>query len=1338
MNAIKLFVLVAGVVCGTLAFAETYTWTGGGDGVSWKSPANWGGSGYPSAAADVAKFEKAATVTLDTGSVTDIAYLTVATKGIEVTVNATEGSAIRLNAAPNSWGNGLVTAKGAILHMNAPVIRENRFDWWNRGIMTFGAVVTNVNNGNNTFLSAGTNIFTHGGGYYQDCGACYLGNGFTDDCSSWMTIELEDDAFFRVPNSVLNVNYAANNRQSVLIRQNGAGTLLEALALDLGYYAANTNQVAAYELISGHLVVSNFFLADYMPASYYQTGGTATVYNLSFQQNQASKLDFKVHGGRLEVTSEISFPANAKMAISLKDCTIACANSYSIAAKVKMSGTITFEVPSGKVVTIACAPECAPGLKFVKTGAGELKIDCDMPMPHIDVQAGIVRCATGRELFNPEGDYTSRFVHIARGGQFIQTDATTRLTAPLEVDCDVSEDGSAAGECRITSGRCGFFCRSFATNGVKLAQGRYDGGFCKAFPMETYFWLHVPYTWTGAAGDCKYGTAGNWAENVVPPVDESTTFIDLSQATNLIMTSTLTIGGFIFNGNGGDRKLLVTRAGTSYVWRMGTGSYYSSSFVGPGREVVFRETEFRRQGSYMAITGGGRITVEGDNAIRHENAAWGENATPYLCLDLDLNFQFCTSSVPNRYFTFFSYQDVSNARIFFGKGLDVEMGTFIFTQSGFTTLRSCTQTDGKVSFDQIWLVNHAQASANPTTYYLEGGELIARTKLALGSRVMEKQRFRGEHFRMTGGILRTPLIEDECNSNYLYLLGGDAYLGAGGIKHTHDETYCGDLGSDGKTRGEKQIPNTTPSFQWGGTVVHAADDFAIDVDTELISNGGTPAIDTAGHTVTFRDAAISGSASWTKTGEGTLVLDGTIGFTGKLTVEEGLLRIGGNATFTAKPNIVLTNEESIELPQGAEIEVAALTVAGVRKTGSVSIGGGTITVAPVNGMWIGGASGNWSDAANWANGVVPTDGTTAVDFSLATADETVIALDRAITLGEVRGPAGGRTVTIRGSQTVTFAAPSSVTLPYGAKLVVEAPMSVPGYLDIYGGGEVVLAGDDAGSDGKYLIAHGGSTLALRGNPGTLGGLVAVTAAGSERYSTIRIEDGADVSYPNFPPHSSLDDSIGGRLEIVGGVYRVTNAGLEVGGNASRREILDVRGGLITFGSYTKGYINLQVNLYGGKVFCQNYYSRALFDSRTEVNVYGPVTFENEVKEHSLINALGGEGSFAYAGTSKFVLGGSIAALTNLSATVSGTLTVNADAAKTVSPETTVVLGGDAKLELDYDGTVTVRALYRNGKQLRKGLYGEGVAPSRRLAPIVGRGFLNVLEGDPSGGLIIIR
>ena len=87
-----LFIVIAAI--NSTAFA--YTWTGGGNDGLWTTSANWGlPSGYPNDSNAEVIFSGNATVSLNTGSQTDVAYIKVTAGNVVIT--ATSGSSLKIN-----------------------------------------------------------------------------------------------------------------------------------------------------------------------------------------------------------------------------------------------------------------------------------------------------------------------------------------------------------------------------------------------------------------------------------------------------------------------------------------------------------------------------------------------------------------------------------------------------------------------------------------------------------------------------------------------------------------------------------------------------------------------------------------------------------------------------------------------------------------------------------------------------------------------------------------------------------------------------------------------------------------------------------------------------------------------------------------------------------------------------------------------------------------------------------------------------------------------------------------------------------------------------------------
>ncbi len=153
-------------------------------------------------------------------------------------------------------------------------------------------------------------------------------------------------------------------------------------------------------------------------------------------------------------------------------------------------------------------------------------------------------------------------------------------------------------------------------------------------------------------------------------------------------------------------------------------------------------------------------------------------------------------------------------------------------------------------------------------------------------------------------------------------------------------------------------------------------------------------------------------------------------------------------------------------------------------------------------LWNVDASGNWSVASNWSNGVPNGDGKRATLGSAITAPRST-TLDAPITLGSLRFQ-GTEPQTLAGTQTLTLSEPfegnAQLDVVAGASGVIDTPVNLATNttVSIANGGALQLNGD--------LTTNGGITLSKTG-PGTL-------ESKNYRLATLDIQDGVARILPN--------------------------------------------------------------------------------------------------------------------------------------------------------------------------------------------------------------------------------
>ena len=141
--------------------AAAYTWTGGGDGVTWNSATNWGGSGYPSASADTATISSTASnITIPSGLniagiTTGGTYSGTLTQGGTMTLGTTGltigAGTLTLNGSAMTL-NGLFSMTGGTFNMSSSTISKGTGNW------TYTAGTINPETSTVVFSSSGVSI----------------------------------------------------------------------------------------------------------------------------------------------------------------------------------------------------------------------------------------------------------------------------------------------------------------------------------------------------------------------------------------------------------------------------------------------------------------------------------------------------------------------------------------------------------------------------------------------------------------------------------------------------------------------------------------------------------------------------------------------------------------------------------------------------------------------------------------------------------------------------------------------------------------------------------------------------------------------------------------------------------------------------------------------------------------------------------------------------------------------------------------------------------------------------------------------------------------------------
>ena len=436
--------LVACLAGGLAASGANINWNGKGDGTSWSVGGNWQGGNAPTAS-DRAVFLAGDDLVLnlnDSGTADFAGFAVSSTR--KVTVNSDAGAMLRIAANDDSYWYHVVLSAGSELVLNVPLTCSTGKPLvvYNQktGIARFNSIVSN---GNNTVVSivGGTNYFASGSGLYAPNSTCSFGVGHYDP--GWQSlVSLIGDAFVSAGSVRFGREIECCSADFV---QDGAETRVEVSGgVTMGWNGTFASQHHKYHLKSGTLNVGGEFeFTGRQTASYYQSGGTATVASVSFGSGANNCGEFSVSGGRFECKGAFTLDSNAKPTFSFSDCTFAMGetSNVTISRPTRLSGTVEFEIPAGRTLTIGNATVAA-GTQILQSGGGTLKIypggecrfDSEAPLSLGDMQvapndAAAVVVDEGCEVTVPSltfaGNLVSRGTFKVLGGSFTSSGAVT-------------------------------------------------------------------------------------------------------------------------------------------------------------------------------------------------------------------------------------------------------------------------------------------------------------------------------------------------------------------------------------------------------------------------------------------------------------------------------------------------------------------------------------------------------------------------------------------------------------------------------------------------------------------------------------------------------------------------------------------------------------------------------------------------------------------------------------------------------------------------------------------------------------------------------------------------
>jgi fibronectin-binding autotransporter adhesin len=1090
-------VAVVGLVMTTgFAVAAEYTWISGGADTNWTTPENWqGGTGFPGASGDIATLSAADTVNLNTNGVLSAGRLQFSSSTPKtVTVIGEAGAGLTFSGivAP---GTGINVGGHAdnLLVVAPDVVNPDRIDKMGAGSLELTGSVTcsllsggyslvlgqgkTILSGSSVLTAANSIVGVGNAGYVAELrltnsaalNAKTLQLGVSANPSTEGHLWQDSDDCSATVDQVIIGNLNAGRMNAFYHLRKGT---LTATGITVGFATAGsfeqsggrstiaslTVKEGSFEQSDGASIVSSLAVKG---ASFEQSGGTSDIsaFAIGTTNIVASVM---LSGGRMLLNGDLTTPWIAdKQAFDFSGGTLQVTNSRSVYIPVRVSGTPTFDTPSGGLTLRASLSGDAD---IVKTGSAGLGFQAGMSAAFsgsLTISNGYFGVGSNMELESYDHSTEPLAVKICNGAVFRLVDITSIVTVPLALDIDAGGTIDFANPAGVYN-RGLMVAHSIVTNGVSLPPGRYTTADGFITGVNTACSVVIPIVWTGAGDGVSWSDAANWAGGVVP--NGTAAVADLSNAQQPVqIDSAVTLTALVYNPQGVKRSLTLTGSGSVTISI--PGLIHPCMFVGPGRSLTFDvDLDNTPDNSTFGIVGNGEIIIK---------KGYPEHESYGAAVSLYGKLVFAGPLTLNKLIGLWRHEKNGNGSVILTNGCQLTCMRLMNNPGGFYPMNQVYHDGGNVTCGDVFFTRHNGDPAAPFAYYMRSGTLTTENGngICLGVFYSSSMtRYSGGSFVMSGGTVTTPRLARGQPGTLFDLHGGDLFLGSGGIVMAS--------------------PATPEGTELGGVAIHATANWSSLLPIELTGVDGTTLIDTAGHTVNL-SGALSGVGGLNKSGAGTLnILGATNTFTGPLVVSGGTLACGAASVFDGVSEIIVTNGTlnfggsilnsditlrvagtgTLILSAGNTLEVDRLYLNGsLRPAGTYVFGAGTVTVVPTTEIiWTGAAADGalWSTMNNWSNTVAIPDGadvTLHFGYSqLAADDQIVLDVTPGVTLTNLTYDQGlpGSVLTITcpevTTNTLTFSGNAEICVGEGQTLILDTDVYLSGHLDKTGAGTLIL------------------------------------------------------------------------------------------------------------------------------------------------------------------------------------------------------------------------------------------------------------------------------------------
>ena len=574
---------------------------------------------------------------------------------------------------------------------------------------------------------------------------------------------------------------------------------------------------------------------------------------------------------------------------------------------------------------------------------------------------------------------------------------------------------------------------------------------------------HTVQTWAGASGVSASWNSANWdggatwesgndavfaTDGAIADVDAAADAFSLTFNENATVTGTaaLTVPNVSVASGKSARidapltgALTKTGAGTLTLGTSRTGSTVLSegtlAMSGSGTTIDWTKLTFGTDAATpvtLHFTNGAAIAnmpsemhlpnddADKSVALVKDSGDWTLNKTIRLATGSGSTAEFCHCG----------------GSLTFTGGYGIQMGC------DSASCKSLFEISGGAVTNDAWsigIADYGQAGSESKFVVKGDGEYYSENGISLGFRstgylnIEDQGRVTADHVTFCG--------DSECGS------GEDCYLNlSGGMLATKYITYGSDSGA-GSANATMTFNGGTLKARAAGTLIQAHDKLFVKVG----NGGGT--IDAAGYDVTIAegpDNASGETGGMRYVGGGSVTYSAQPAYSGTTTVEVGTMLVvpsaiagGDKLAFTIPASGLAVGVHTVVRISGDYSQFADNVLTGAALPDDANaqfrLSGDRKSIVCIYGnpgfVWVGGASGNLSDSANWANGSVPGAGDSCTISCVAPATLTV---DNTFAPSYITFAAGCNAVTIDGEQAISGI--TAITNNSAASHVINVPV----------------------------------------------------------------------------------------------------------------------------------------------------------------------------------------------------------------------------------------------------------------------------------------------------------